>query len=103
MPGRLRRPTSVTDTKTHQTATATGSGMGVENLQLTTQGGFGDTGGFATFKSIKYASVSVDGGSLSALNPGPLDQVDGSGNIMIKTGKLSKAGNGFALKFVSDS
>jgi hypothetical protein len=94
---------TVADAKTHQTATATGTGMGVENLQFTTQGGFSDTGGFATFKAIKYTKISVDGGPLSALTPGPLDQVDGSGAIMIKTGKLNKAGNGFALKFVSDS
>ena len=94
---------SVSDAKTHQSASTTGSGMDVQNLQLTTQGGFGDAGGFATFKTVKYASISVDGGSFSALSPGPLDQVDGSGNIMVKTGKLDKAGNGFTLKFVSDS
>jgi hypothetical protein len=94
---------TITDTKTHQSATVTGTGMAVNNLQLTTQGGFGDTGGFAKFHTIKYADINVNGEAFSTLNPTGLNQVDGNGKIMIEAKKIVAAGTAFSLSFKSDS
>jgi hypothetical protein len=83
-------------------ATFSGAGLAGGDLQVTTQGGFGTSGGFPLFGTQTFGKLTVDKKTFGKLGVTGLSQVDNEGAVLISASSLTKNGKGFTLTYVTN-